>query len=1385
MKKVILFSLFFLPTLFSYSQKSSPPSPKTQSSAVANRSINCPLSVTIQDDAPSIICSELLKTLVAVTPSCIDTNAVTYRWSSSIGGVFSTLRSTTFNLPDFLVATPVTFTIWVKQNTDSLSASYTITVKPRPSRPTLTPVGTVILCDNNSIILSSSVCTGGSTNIWSNGITGQSSISVPAIGGTYFKVACEKNGCVSDSSASVSLITGAPTSAPTTTSRIICEGTSIRTGNGLQAQVNCSTGQVSTHTYTGGTVGYDQGYRSSGSSDPTVIVPSTTNLIRKISISITWRKQKGGFQNDCGAGDFLYWPYHNETQFRIKSPSGRIITLVNAGTYGGENNPTVTTIFEDGASPVNYYSPPVSGTFAPSEPLSSFIGENPSGTWTLLPYDTFWRDPLCVSGFSVTFSDISNGNITWWDAPTGGNQVGTGNEFIPTVTAAGTYTYYAQGECSRSCPSTRVAATLTINPTPTPPVIDINVPLVNSTRNICNGESITLTATGCSNGSTVKWSGNIYGNNFATGNTYTFIPSGNTGVNTTHTFNAACEGTNLCRSANSSTITLTVKYKPISPTISGPGSTTCINSMVMLSTSGCSGGSVGWTGNRIGNTISFAVSNNVTIKAACTINGCTSDSSAYTITTLPRPSTPSVNASQIQAVCLGGSVTLSTNCASGTTTKWTGGLTGSPLTITPTITRNYKASCLGTNGCASDSSTALTITVLSKAKPTIIGNTSVCGPTSTTLTATGCSGINETVMWRDESTGISLTETITQTKTFRAICIRNGYCVSDSSDVFTVQYRNKPSRPTITAPLNTTICQGSSIVLTASTCSNGTLGWTGGLTGTSIMITPTATTSYKVACTTNSCTSDSSSSTTITVSSTPIFTVSANKTSICSGEATTLTATGCNGTLSWTGGATTTSITVSPIATTTYTSTCTLGSCSSSQQMTITALSTPLVTASSTSLPYGQTIVLNASNVAAGSSIQWRLNGVEIVGATGTTYTASTAGSYDFTSYLFQATSQVATNNSVYTTSFLNDNIGLVGSMFGIFKTTNGGTTWTQVYNNTGTITSIQFVTSSIVWAVGSNGFCIKSIDGGNTWTPVAFNAVAFFKKISFKDATNGIIVGDFGLVYTTSDGGASWSFNNQFAGSHYSTILSAAFVPNSSTIGIVGTVYSSPFAALSTNNGVTYEEKSFGSQTTASYLNDIVFTTNQTGFIVGNNATLLKTIDGGTSWQPVVTPVSGTNAYFSNIKFLNAQVGYISGLKPNAQDEGFLLKTTDGGNTWKTIVIPIHSTVYNYDMPLSLSSENTAWVRYGNIIIKYNTPQCTTVPITLTNYCTVFESVKSGAWNDSSTWSCGRVPTSTDDVIIKHRITTLSENMFAKSITYVVNGSLELTNSSLLKVGN
>lgn len=76
----------------------------------------------------------------------------------------------------------------------------------------------------------------------------------------------------------------------------------------------------------------------------------------------------------------------------------------------------------------------------------------------------------------------------------------------------------------------------------------------------------------------------------------------------------------------------------------------------------------------------------------------------------------------------------------------------------------------------------------------------------------------------------------------------------------------------------------------------------------------------------------------------------------------------------------------------------------------------------------------------------------------------------------------------------------------------------------------------------------------------------------------------------------------------------------------------------------------------------DIAFTDNpQHGFLVGSNATLLETKDGGTTWQPLKLELDDQRYRFNTVSFAGKE-GWIAG------EPALLLHTTDEGASWSRI---------------------------------------------------------------------------------------------------------------------
>ena len=154
-----------------------------------------------------------------------------------------------------------------------------------------------------------------------------------------------------------------------------------------------------------------------------------------------------------------------------------------------------------------------------------------------------------------------------------------------------------------------------------------------------------------------------------------------------------------------------------------------------------------------------------------------------------------------------------------------------------------------------------------------------------------------------------------------------------------------------------TICSGQTVVLTASGATS--YSWSTGANTSTTSVAPSATTNYTVTGNTSGCSNTKTVS--VTVKNTP--TVSVTNTTICSGNSVVISATGAT-TYSWSTGASTASISVSPSSSTNYTVIGTTSGCVDTKTVSVSVNTTPTVTANSTSVCVGSATVLTASGAA-------------------------------------------------------------------------------------------------------------------------------------------------------------------------------------------------------------------------------------------------------------------------------------------------------------------------------------------------------------------------------------------------------------------------------------
>ena len=211
----------------------------------------------------------------------------------------------------------------------------------------------------------------------------------------------------------------------------------------------------------------------------------------------------------------------------------------------------------------------------------------------------------------------------------------------------------------------------------------------------------------------------------------------------------------------------------------------------------------------------------------------------------------------------------------------------------------------------------------------------------------------------------------------------------------------------------------------------------------------------------------------------------------------------------------------------------------------------------------------------------------------------------------------------LFSVSFPTAQEGWVSGRYGtVLHTTDGGKTWAHQDSGTDfTLLSIYFVDLRRGWAVGDEGAIIHTADGGKTWekqkSPVPF----YLTDVYFMDPLKGWIVTGRTHILFTDDGGKQWRV--QFSDEDY--ILKAVSFADRLhgwAVGEYGYIYHTR------DGGVTWEKQAgyfdisgeTGDIVGGTFLFDVVAVDPQTAWAVGIDGYVIRTVDGGNTWQEVQT---------------------------------------------------------------------------------------------------------------------------------------------------------------------
>ena len=241
----------------------------------------------------------------------------------------------------------------------------------------------------------------------------------------------------------------------------------------------------------------------------------------------------------------------------------------------------------------------------------------------------------------------------------------------------------------------------------------------------------------------------------------------------------------------------------------------------------------------------------------------------------------------------------------------------------------------------------------------------------------------------------------------------------------------------------------------------------------------------------------------------------------------------------------------------------------------------------------------------------------------------------------------------------------------------------------------IAFVNAREGWYVNGYGSIYHTRDGGETWGKQWEKQGTFFRCIAFVDSLHGFAgtvgtgyfpnVTDTIPLYSTKDGGKSWqpvSYQGPYVpGLCALDIVREPYIQHGKLdyrvhIYGVGRVGSPASMLVSHDGGSSWTSGSMDGD--CKMLFDIKMFDPHNGIVCAasdeaiekSNALLLKTSDGGKTWQKVYQSDRPFETTWK-VSFPTDSVGYVTiqsyNPDPNAKQQR-IAKTTDGGNTWQEL---------------------------------------------------------------------------------------------------------------------
>lgn len=297
------------------------------------------------------------------------------------------------------------------------------------------------------------------------------------------------------------------------------------------------------------------------------------------------------------------------------------------------------------------------------------------------------------------------------------------------------------------------------------------------------------------------------------------------------------------------------------------------------------------------------------------------------------------------------------------------------------------------------------------------------------------------------------------------------------------------------------------------------------------------------------------------------------------------------------------------------------------------------------------------------------------------------------------------------------------------YRSTNGGTSWEL--KNTGlpsgqNLYGISAIDANNCWIGTVNGAIFRTTNGGTNWAQQIAVAGSFINGIHMFDINNGVYAGDptgtgqpYQFRYTT-DGGTTWTLSpsapiasNEFGvinawdwtDQNHFWLGSANLTANATSAkvyytatGFTGTFLNTSVSGTGGTQGLYYQA--------------IGFTDNMNGLVASNGNNIMKTTNGGSSWQTANLPSGVTTFAAININAIKSGSNEIRLVLSETTGYRMFL-TTNLGTTWTEEALPAEVVVSGVQH-LRFLNQNTGFAGCGTgYVIKFTG----IVPVELTSF--------------------------------------------------------------------